>query len=102
MNANALDNETLLRQVLTSIAQLPPTDLLVVYETIGDLKKQRVHPNREAAAEILSRAKARAAEMSHLSHEEIVQRFIDATERVRAEAIAKGTAIEGEWEQATT
>ena len=52
----------------------------------------------QTADEILSHAKARAAEMSHLSHAEAVQRFIDATERIRAEAIAKGTAIEGEWE----
>jgi len=98
MNTNTLDNEKLLRQVLTSIAQLPPNDLLVVYETIGDLKKQHAHPNREAAAEILSRAKARAEEMKHLSHEEVVQRFIDAMDRIREDAIAKGTAIDGELE----
>lgn len=96
MDAQHLDAEKLLRQVLTGIAELPPTDLLVVYETISELK----HKDKagQTADEILSRAKARAAEMSHLSHAEAVQRFIDATERIRAEAIAKGTAIEGEWE----
>ena len=98
MNANTLDNETLLRRVLTSIAQLPPSDLLVVYETIGDLKQKEGEKSSLTADEILARAKARAVEMRILSHEQIVQRFIDATERIRAEAIAKGTAIEGEWE----
>ena len=50
------------------------------------------------AAEILARAKARAAALPQLSHAEAVQRFIDATERVRAEAIAKGVAMEDDWE----
>jgi hypothetical protein len=99
MNENTLDNETLLRQVLTSIAQLSPNDLLVIYETIRDLKQKETGKTSLTADEILLRAKARAVEMRNLSHEQIVQRFIDATERIRADAIAKGTAIEGEWER---
>ncbi len=98
MNASTVNTEKLLRQVITSVAQLPPSDLLVVYETISDLKQKESEKSTLTAAEILARAKARAAEMSHLSHEEVVQRFIDAMERIRADAIAKGTAIEGEWE----
>ena len=99
MNSQSLDTEKLLREVITSVVQLPPNDLLVVYETISDLK----HKDKEGkpafnADEILARAKARAAELSHLSHAEKVQRFIDATDRIRAEAIEKGIAIEGEWE----
>ncbi len=96
MNAQNLDTEKLLRQVLTSIAELPPIDLLVVYETISELRQK--DKAGKIADEILSRAKARAAEMSQLSHAEVVQRFIDATERIRAAAIRQGTAIEGEWE----
>jgi hypothetical protein len=98
MKASDLDSEKLLRQVITSVAQLPPNDLLVVYETISDLKQKESEKSSLTADEILARAKARAVEMRNLSHEQIVQRFIDATERIRAEAIAKGTAIEGEWE----
>jgi hypothetical protein len=95
MNAQTPDSDTLLRRVITSIVELPPSDLVVVYETIGDLKqKERTKLIKE---EIRARAKTRAREMSHLSREEIYQRFIDATDRIRAEAIAKGTAIEGEW-----
>ena len=99
MNARDLDSEKLLRQVITSIAQLPPNDLLVVYETINDLKEKESEKSSLTADEILARAKARAVEMRNLSHEQIVQRFIDATERIRAIAIEKGTAIEGEWER---
>ena len=99
MDNQSLDTEKLLREVIIRVAQLPPDDLLVVYETISDLK----HKDKKGKSvfnpdEILARAKARASELSHLSHAEKVQRFIDATERVRADAIEKGIAIEGEWE----
>lgn len=99
MDAQSINTEKLLRKVLTSIAQLPPNDLLIVYETISDLQqKDKVGQPSFNADEILSRAKARASELSHLSHEEAVQRFIDATDRIRAAAIEKGIAVEGEWE----
>jgi hypothetical protein len=99
MDSKSLDTEKLLRDVISSVAQLPPDDLLVLYETISDLK----HRDKEGkpafnADEILARAKARASELSHLNHAEKVQRFIDATDRIRAEAIEKGISIEGEWE----
>ena len=99
MNVKNLDTEKLLRQVITIIAELPTNDLLVVYETISELKqKDKMGQPLLTTDEILSRAKTRAAEMSHFSHAEVVQRFIDATERARVAAIANGTAIEGEWE----
>ena len=99
MDSQSLDTEKLLREVITRVAQLPPNDLLVVYETLSDLKqKDKTGKPAFNADEILSRAKARASELSHLTHAEVVQRFIDAADRIRAEAIKKGTAIEGEWE----
>lgn len=99
MDSQSLDTEKLLREVITSVAQLPPNALLVVYQTISDLKhKDKAGKPAFNADEILARAKARASELSHLSHAEKVQRFIDVTDRIRAEAIEKGVAIEGEWE----
>jgi len=98
MKVRTPDTEKLLRQVIASVALLPPGDLMVVYETINDLKQKDKPGNPVLTSdEILSRARARALELSHLSHEEIAQRFIDTTEKIRAEAIKKGTAIEGEW-----
>ena len=96
VNADTLAPQELIRKAVIEVANLPENELLIVIEMVDTLKKQRARPNRELAAEILSRAKARALEMKNLSHEEVVQRFIDATERIRAEAIEKGTAIEGE------
>ena len=98
MDTRMLAPQDLVRRAVIEVAQLQEKELLIVIEMVDALKKQRARPNREAAAEIVARAKARAAETSHLSHAELVQRFIDAAERIRAEAITKGTAIEGEWE----
>jgi hypothetical protein len=98
MNAHALAPQDLVRKAVIEVAQLQESDLLVVIEMVDNLKKQRAHPNRESAAEILARAKSRAAEMSHLSREEVMQRFSDSLDAIRAEAIEKGIAIEGELE----
>ncbi|MCI0550427.1 MAG: hypothetical protein L0287_05695 [Anaerolineae bacterium] len=98
MNAQSLAPQDLVRKAVIEVAQLQESELLVVIEMIGELKKQRVQNNRERAAEILEHAKVRAAEMSHLSREEIMERFIRAMDAIREDAIKKGTAIEGEWE----
>ena len=98
MNAQSLALQDLVRQAVIKVAQLPEKELLVVIEMIDVLKKQPAQLSREQVEAILEKAKARASELSHLSHAELVQRFIDATERVRADAIEKGIAIEGEWE----
>ncbi|OIN91680.1 MAG: hypothetical protein COS37_02850 [Anaerolineae bacterium CG03_land_8_20_14_0_80_58_20] len=98
MNADTLAPQELIRKAVIEVANLPENELLIVIEMVDTLKKQRARPNRELAAELLARAKARAAEMSHLSREEVMERFSKSLDAIRAEAIAKGTAIEGEWE----
>lgn len=91
--------QDLIRQAVMEVAQLQENELIVVIEMIGEIKKHRPKTNKGMAAEIVERAKARAAEMSHLSHDEIMQKFSKAMDAIRAEAIEKGTAIEGEWER---
>ena len=98
METQTLAPQDLVRKAVIEVAQLPENELLIVIEMLDTLKKQRVHPNREAAAQIVARAKARAVETSPLSREALMQQFSTTLEAIRAEAIAKGTAIEGEWE----
>ena len=98
MDTQTLAPQDLVRKAVIEVAQLPENELLVVIEMVDNLKKQRARPNRESAAQIVARAKARAAETSHLSRAALMQQFGDTLEAIRAEAIAKGTAIEGEWE----
>ena len=90
--------QDLVRKAVIEVAQLPENELLIVIEMVDNLKKQRARPNRESAAQIVARAKARAVETRHLSRAALMQQFGDTLEAIRAEAIAKGTAIEGEWE----
>lgn len=98
MNTDTLAPQDLVRKAVIEVAQLQEKELLIVIEMVDTLKKQRARPNRELAEEILSRAKVRAVEMSHLSRAEVMEKFSDTLDAIRAEAIAKGTAIEGEWE----
>lgn len=98
MNIQSLAPQDLVRKAVIEVAQLRESELVVVIEMISEIKKKRPNPNREAALEIVARARARAAEMSHLSREEVMERFSRTMEAIRAEAIEKGTAIEGELE----
>lgn len=98
MEANALAPQDLIRKAVIAVAQLQENELLVVIETVESLKKQRAHPNRESAREIVAHAKARAAETRNLSREELMKKFGDTLDAIRAQAIENGTAIEGELE----
>ena len=98
MNSNALASQDLVRKAVIEVAQLEEKELLIVIEMVDTLKKQRARSNKELAAEILARAKARAEEMKHLSREEVMERFSKSLDAIRADAIANGTAIDGELE----
>jgi hypothetical protein len=99
MSAHTPTEETLLRQMLIKLARLPEAQLLIVNEFLNDLQQATASGQpRRSAAELREEAKRRAVELSRLSHEELVARFNAATERIRAQAIAKGVAIEGDWE----
>jgi hypothetical protein len=94
----ALAPQDLVRKAVIAVAQLQENELLIVIETVESLKKQRARPNKEAAKEIVARAKARAAETRDLPRAELLKKFSDTLDAIRAEAIANGTAIEGELE----
>lgn len=98
MTLATVPSQDLIRKAVIEVAQLPENELLAVIELVNDLKKQRARPNREAAVQMVARAKQRAAELSHLSREEVMQQFGNTLDAIRAEAIAKGTALEGELE----
>jgi len=98
MNPQNLAPQDLVRKAVVEVAQLPENELLIVIEMVDNLKKQRAHPSRALAANIVAQAKARALETSHLSREELMKQFGDTLEAIRSEAVAKGVAIEGELE----
>ncbi len=90
--------QDLVRKAVVEVAQLPENELLVVIEMVANLKKQRAHSNRELAAKIVAQARARALETSRLSRDELMKKFSQTLEAIRADAIVKNTAIDGELE----
>lgn len=50
-----------------------------------------------ATAELWVEALRRAHLLQDVPREQLVARFAELTEEIRREAIAKGTAIEGDW-----
>lgn len=98
MVTQTLAPQDLVRKAVIEVAQLQENELLVVIETVESLKKQRARPNRDTAKEIVARAKARAEETRNLPREELMKKFSDTLDSIRAEALKNGTAIEGELE----
>lgn len=98
MTSQAPAPQDLIRKAVVEVAQLPENELLIVIEMVDNLKRQRSHPNRDLASKIITQAKTRAMETSHLSRDELMKEFSNALEAIRSDAISKGTAIEEEWE----
>jgi len=48
-------------------------------------------------AEIREEARRRARLLHDVPREQMVARFVEVGEQIRQEAIAKGTAIDGDW-----
>jgi hypothetical protein len=53
---------------------------------------------RSSVAEIRAEAKRLAAEMRDMSRDEVMAQFRATAERIRLQAVADGTAIEGDWQ----
>lgn len=50
-----------------------------------------------SVSELIEEARRRAHLLRDLPREQLVARFIEIGEEIRQEAIAKGTAIDGDW-----
>jgi hypothetical protein len=54
-------------------------------------------PPVRLASEIVKEARKRARLLRDVPREQLVARFMEVGEQIRQEAIAKGTAIDGDW-----
>jgi len=85
-------------RVASELTQLPEEDLLLVVEFVEFLKQRKARSaQRLSLTEIQAEARRRAALLQDVPREEIVARFRELIEEIRQEAIAQGTAIEGDW-----
>ena len=90
---------TLIGRVASELTRLPEEDLSLVIEFVEHLKQRRAIPREPLSpAEMRTEARRRATLLRDVPREEIVARFLELAEEIRREAIAKGTAVEGDWE----
>ncbi len=90
---------SMIGHVVLELTQLSEEDLPLVVEFVDYLKRKRqVEPqHRLSVAEMRAEARRRVGRLRKVPRDEIVARFRELTEEIRQEAVAKGTAIEGDW-----
>jgi hypothetical protein len=86
-------------QLALKLSSFPEEDLQLVTELVNLLEEKRPpEPIRSlSAAAIRETARKRARLLHDVPRAQIVARFAEIGEQIRQEAIAKGTAIEGDW-----
>lgn len=99
MTIETVPPQDLVRWAVIEVARLPESDLLLVIEFVAGLKETRDSSSRKfSVAHIRAEAQKQAAQLGNITREELVTRFNAAAERIRAQAIARNVAIQGDWE----
>lgn len=100
MTVQVLPPQDLVRKTILEVVSLPEKDMLTVLEFVGKIKqREKDKLPKFTVAEVHAEANRIAAETANLSRKEIMNRFRETVEQIRTEAIAKGTALDGEWER---
>jgi excisionase family DNA binding protein len=91
--------QALIGGVALRLSQLPLEDISLVTQMVTRLQQQRqaATSRRLSPAEIVTEARRQAALLSDVPRAEIAARFEALAEEIRGQAIARGTAIEGDW-----
>jgi hypothetical protein len=84
-------------QVATGLAQLPDEDIAIVARLVGRLQQRQPGAPQRSPAEIVAEARQQSARLRDVPRTEIAARFEVLAEEIRQQAIARGTAIEGDW-----
>lgn len=84
-------------QVATGLAQLPEEDIFMVAHLVGRLQQRRPAAAQRSPAELVAAARQQAARLRAAPRAEIAAHFETLAEEIRQQAIAHGTAIEGDW-----
>ncbi len=88
----------LVGELVIRAADLPDEDLRMVVEFATRLAEARQLEQTVQAQAILKRAKDAAERTHHKSRAELFAELEDIGERIRAQAISKGTAHNGDWQ----
>ena len=98
MTLNVLPPQDLVRQAVIAVARLPEQELVQLLAYIDTLKERpATTATQQAVASIRAEAAQLAAVMENQPRSEIMAQLRATLERMRAQAIADGTAIDGDW-----
>ncbi len=93
--------DSMLKQVMSDILFLQNDELEIVAVLIEKIKASRPPTQKEtrrpSVALMRAEAKRRAVALGNVPRAELATRLVKVIDEIRAEAIAKGAAIEGEW-----
>ncbi len=86
-------------RIALQLVQLPADDVAAVALLVARLRQQRepVMQRQLSPAEIVAAARQQAALLKDVPRAEVAVRFEALVEEIRQQAIAKDTAIEGDW-----
>jgi excisionase family DNA binding protein len=86
-------------RIALQLVQLPAEDVSAVAQLVTRLRQQRqpAVPRQMSPAEIVAEARKQAALLADVPRAEVITRFEALVEEIRQQAIAKNTAIEGDW-----
>ena len=101
MSANVSVENNLVRQAVIEVATLPEEDLPLIVEFMSYLKQRRhaATGRKLSAAEIRAEARRRASTLKDVPRQDLVARFKELSESIRAQAMSQGTAFEGDWQR---
>ena len=99
MPSKAAAKPQVIGQLALKLTNLPEEDLALVIELVDCLEEKRPEKSARSVSvkEIREEARRRARLLRDVPREQLVARFIEVGEQIRQEAIAQGTAIEGDW-----
>jgi hypothetical protein len=100
MPSKAASKPQVIFELAMKLTNLPEEDLELVIELVACLEEK--HPPEKAVRpasveEIREESRRRARLLRDVPREQLVARFMEVGEQIRQEAIAKGTATEGDW-----
>jgi len=84
-------------QIALKLTRLSAEEVSGLLEIVDQLEPEETACKARTAAEIREVAKRRAALLRDVPRELVAARFTELAEEIRQEAIAKGTAIDGDW-----
>ena len=99
MSAKSARVPQVIGRLAVKLTALPEEDLQLVLELVDRLEEK--HPVESvrplSVKDIREEARKRSLLLRDVPRDQLVARFVEVGEQIRQEAIAEGTAVDGDW-----